>query len=308
MAGWMVGAALALLVAQAAEPPAPAPDKDAPATVEDVVVTGPRAKAISDFVQAISEPTKERRLSRWNRTICPATMGLPRKYGEFLNDRLAQVARSVGLEVDKPGCRPDILIVVADDVDLLMTELETAHQAALAVRPYSDDNLSSAGTKAFGEFLHEKRPVRWWHVSTTTPSGGQPVSHVRNGGMIIRGVSDSRLKSTVQEEFAGVLVVVDAKMAQGVSYDALSSYLAMVSLAQLDPHAQTSGSPTILNLFSERAAGQPGPSGLTDWDQAYLQGLYGARADAPNLRSQRSSITRRLKRGGDEAPAKGDKR
>jgi hypothetical protein len=51
----------------------------------------------------------------------------------------------------------------------------------------------------------------------------------------------------------------------------LADYLAVVSLAQIDPKTDPRQFDSILNLFSN-----PAPcSGLTDWDLKYLQALYG---------------------------------
>ena len=53
----------------------------------------------------------------------------------------------------------------------------------------------------------------------------------------------------------------------------LSAYLTMISLAQIKPDGQTVAYDSILNLF---AAPDRAPAGLTDWDIAFLQGVYGA--------------------------------
>ncbi len=46
----------------------------------------------------------------------------------------------------------------------------------------------------------------------------------------------------------------------------------MAAFAQIDPDADMSAFPSILNVFHD-----PGvAAGLTDWDMAYLSGLYGA--------------------------------
>ena len=49
--------------------------------------------------------------------------------------------------------------------------------------------------------------------------------------------------------------------------------------------------PTILNLFK---ATQNAPAAMTDWDLAYLQGLYNATREAANSRQQRAQIVERI--------------
>jgi hypothetical protein len=95
-----------------------------------------------------------------------------------------------------------------------------------------------------------------------------------------------------------VVIIVDTAQAGGTRMDALADYLAMVSLAQLDPAANTSQQPTILNLFADAQSRQM--TGMTDWDIAYLRGLYETRANAPNVDAQVRDIARRM--GDDLAP------
>ena len=62
----------------------------------------------------------------------------------------------------------------------------------------------------------------------------------------------------------------------------------MVGLAKLDTAAHPAGAPTILNLFAGDDA-QPAPTGLTEWDEAFLKALYHT---DPSARLQRSAVTR----------------
>jgi len=57
-----------------------------------------------------------------------------------------------------------------------------------------------------------------------------------------------------------------------VNLGQLADYVAMVGLAKLKPGANLGDAPTILKLFD----GAPGaaPTGLTDWDHAFLKSLY----------------------------------
>jgi hypothetical protein len=66
-------------------------------------------------------------------------------------------------------------------------------------------------------------------------------------------------------------------------------YVALVSLAQIDPTAGADGYDTILNVFDTPQSTQ---TGLTAWDDAFLRALYRAR-DATASR-QTSDIARRL--------------
>jgi hypothetical protein len=74
------------------------------------------------------------------------------------------------------------------------------------------------------------------------------------------------------------------------TFGQLADYIAMASLARidprLDPDADLAGTSSILRLFGQSSEGVP--SKLTNWDQAFLKGLYRSR-DAVLLR-QRNDI------------------
>jgi hypothetical protein len=87
--------------------------------------------------------------------------------------------------------------------------------------------------------------------------------------------------------FSSVAVIVDAREAAGIPIGPLTDYIAMLALADTDPEAPPGTAPTILRLFSARAAHEPLPAGLSDWDRAYLKALYRTTLD---LITQRSVI------------------
>lgn len=275
-------------------PPAQTPAPETSTEVESVVVTAAPRATISEFVRSIAEPVKRGgKLARWNRTVCPATLGLQREYAQYMNDRLAAVAMDAGLKVGKPGCRPDILVIVSADTETLLAEMAEDHKDFFAVRRWSYERTNSGGSQTFESFIQTDRPVRWWHVSETVPADGRGFA---DDDKTVR-VEATRTRSTMREDLAFVIVVVDARQAQGIGYTALADYVAMASLAQLNPNVNPSQVPSILNLF-ERKGTPEAPEALTDWDRAYLKGLYGARADSPDARSQRSRIINGIRKGG----------
>jgi len=111
-------------------------------------------------------------------------------------------------------------------------------------------------------------------------------------------VPGSRLHRGVKQEFARVIIVVDARQAQGVALNSLGDYLAMVALSQINPNHATSEFPSILNLFRSGNV-----SAMTEWDVSYLQGVYHMSRDASALHLQRSDIARTIDRDLRDRPA-----
>jgi hypothetical protein len=96
----------------------------------------------------------------------------------------------------------------------------------------------------------------------------------------------SRLTTQIVDVTKRSFVIVDVNRINGVNQSQLADYIAMVTLAQVDPDADTSAYATVLNLF--HAPDQV--EGLTQWDIAYLKGLYDAQRTLQNAGSARVEI------------------
>jgi hypothetical protein len=107
---------------------------------------------------------------------------------------------------------------------------------------------------------------------------------------IVRGDA-TRLRSNVYRQLSRVITVVDARQTAGLSLAQVSDYLAFVTLADVDPEANLSAFPSILNLFNPQAEHL---AGLSDWDVAFLDGLYSTRLDGAGGRMQYREIAGRV--------------
>ncbi len=285
--------ALAALVGTSgfADPPQ-APKDQPPATVSGIVVTAPRADTISGFVNQISAPNSSHRVARWDRSICPGVLGVTEQVGEYINDRLAKTAIQVGLDVGKPGCKPNILIIMAKDGNKVTRELVKRNPNAFAKYGSIDGSGNTRGRKALKEFIEIPAPVRWWHVSQMTGADGTPLAESKE--LLVHSVS--RLKQNVRDDFDHVIIVVDSGKTEGIPFPAFCDYLTMVALAQIDPKADSTRVPSILNIFHERDQGLTPTPALTEWDMTYLKGLYGSDRDALTSEAQKKQITQSIKR------------
>ena len=94
--------------------------------------------------------------------------------------------------------------------------------------------------------------------------------HVREISRWLPLAGPSRIHNGTRDDLRNVIIVVDATKLAGTTWQQLADYLAVVSLAQVDPDASPAAYDSILNLFSNPAA----YSGLTDWDRSYVRALY----------------------------------
>jgi len=273
-------AAAAVLAFQPAEPP-----KD-DETVSGVVVTAPakldEKEAIKAFVENVAADSGNGRIARWDRKVCAGVAGVKPEYAQFIVDRIAATSLKVGLEVGEPGCKVNVLVVFTPDSDGFVKRALKNHPQAFS----RYDLEMTAGRTALRRFQNSDAPVRWWHVTHRVTEDGTRY----NSGDQVQVYSTGRISSRTRDDFDRAIVVVDATRVGQVRFAALADYIAFVSLAQIDPDAAPDSGRSILSLFSDRAAGAEPQQSLTDWDTAYLTGVYTARRDTRNSDGQKRDI------------------
>ena len=305
----MVALALAVLLAAAPmqeppsvpqdPPPLAAPAEPAAVDLGEVEITGrPLDTMIRAFVNEVAEPNRRRGLARWDDRICVGVANLRAEPAQAIVDRVSTVAGDIGLTPGEPGCEPNVIIIVSDQPSALARDLTRERRHAFRMGGAGMDR----GRAALEEFVASEAPVRWWQVSAPVDSetgaiavripgdcrgdcdaaGTDPAAYAP----VIATFAASRLSTQIVDELLRTVVILDANQISGFGVDQLADYVAMVTLAQIDPEADTGGYASILNLFDDSDP----PASLTHWDRAYLQGLYDAERTRKNLRAGRMEI------------------
>lgn len=272
-----------------------ADDPAAPVSLEDVEVTGrPLDSLIRNFVDEVAAPNRGRSLARWNDRICVGVANLRNEPAQYIADRVSTIAEDIGLTPGQPGCTPNIMIVASDDATTLAQTLVTERRRAFRLGGAGMDQ----GGVALRAFETSDKPVRWWQVALPADSEtGQPATRMPGEcrdpcdkpldyAPIVSSIYASRLSTQIVDNLIRTIVILDVDQISGVSLVQLADYIAMITLAQIDPEADTSGYASILNVFDAPEAA----STLTDWDTAYLQGLYDAERSRKNLNAGRMEI------------------
>lgn len=264
-------------------------------SLEDVEVTGrPLDAMIRNFVKEVAAPNRGRGLARWDSDICIGVSNLKNEPAQYIVDRVSTVAEDVGLRPGAPGCTPNIMVVASDDAAALAQQLVSERRRAFRMGGAGMDR----GGTALRAFQSSEAPVRWWQVSmpTNSETGARavripgecfdPCLSPADYAPQIDVFAASRLSTQIVDTIFRTIVILDVDQIGDVSLTQLADYVAMVALAQIDPTADTSGYFSILNVFEEPADAQS----LTDWDKAYLQGLYDAERNRQNRRAGRMEI------------------
>lgn len=295
--------------------------QSAPTQLDDVEVTARRnADMARRFVNRVAAPARGSGLGRW-RKVCPGIINLQRETAQPIIDRIAEMADELGIEVQGAGCEVNLVIIFTVDSS-------TVTQAMVNNFPrmyrYGGNGIDR-GTAALREFQFTERPVRWWTLSLPIDSntgdravrlpgdrtgvtvdpviaaefGCNPSDCAIGAAPIIRVTSASRLNGQIEDQINKSIIVVDADAVSGLNTVQLGDYLAMVSLSQVDPEADTGGFDTVLNLFDNPQA----VSGLTAWDRAYLSALYGSPSRRRTAGGQASAVAAIMNRDARLAPA-----
>lgn len=297
------GAALASVTFLTAATAQDAELAEAPVTeVEAVTIEGRRlAQQVQDFVGEVAAAPRGRLLARWDGRVCVGVVNMTEQHAQFMIDRVVSRAVEVGLDSGEPGCRPDIMIIATNDANQLARDLVSDNPSGF--RPARGG--TDLGRAALRRFQNSEAPVRWWHVSlpVSVDTGEVAIALDGEDGPPTISVRDaSRLRSNVRDEMKRAVVILDISRIGSIGFGALSDYVAMIALAQVDPQADTTGYPSILNLFNDISSGVHPPERMTDWDLNYLSGLYSAREDSARTGQQQRAITREILNTPDREP------
>ena len=267
-------------VAQTAPNTPDTPLQDPPATTVDdvVVVGGALEKLAEEFVTSLAAPARRRGLARWDGEVCLGVVNFRSEVAHLIIDRITDVARELAIELGEPGCEPNVVIAGTTDGAGLARDMVRRYRSNFFRYGYTTSNRGSA---ALDVFQTSEAPVRWWHVSlpivVDTGSsairlpGKDPVDNpcrTRSGGW-------ARDCDEVTDRIMRMMTIVDIDGLEGVNLAELADYLALITLAQIEPDADYREFDTVLNLFDPTMA----VSGLTDWDMIYLRALYSGDAE-----------------------------
>jgi hypothetical protein len=254
----------------------PAPSSTPKVEIEAITVEAARAREkltqqVNQFVSAIVVRRSDQSLANWqvDIPICPLVAGMPRADGEYMLRRLSQIAVSAGAPLAPDRCKPNFFVVVTSEPDALLKAWSKRDVNLF-------DNGDDHGYTEIRKFLGAKVPVRAWYNAEIYNSDGTPLKYEASGPFkgfrVTSNAVATHIRFNTVRDLASVIVLIDAPRARGITFGQLSAYVAMVGLAQINIEAKTYDTPSILQLFSD--AGRPAPSGLTPWDEAFLNGLY----------------------------------
>ncbi|PZN99999.1 MAG: hypothetical protein DCF28_12145 [Alphaproteobacteria bacterium] len=289
----LVAALASMLLVTAPQQATPAQDPADPVVdLGDIVVDGRRVEDMTrQFVGEVAAPARNRGLARWRDGVCVGVVNLKPEMAQYIADRVSTVAEDIGLKPGGPDCVPSVLVVATVDASTFTRQFVSQRPRNFRAGGSGMD----LGMGALNRFMTVDRPVRWWNVSIPVDSNtglravrlpGDTDAAGNATAPVIRRGAASRLTTQIVDDTQRAYIIVDVDQIQNISLEQLADYIAFVSLAQVDPDADTSGFATILNIFDDPQQVRT----LTDWDKAYLSGLYQTVRTRENFGAQQTEV------------------
>ena len=312
--------------AAVAESPAPGAQSAAP-PVESVVVTGASSQVVNRFVEAAVTPTHViGKVARWDVPICPVAVGVPDDDIALVVKRVKEVAVQAGARVSgNPVCKPNIVIAFTSTPQDLLDSIRKDHAEWLGYHSSSEE-LNRLGTIA--------RPIQAWYSTATVDlhglrqidsartdsngrgllvtapcvivGGGTPMpsgaGNIRNPdelctkvipNAIGTEVKGSRLTDGLRATFDHVTIIANPPAA-GAGMPAITDYIAVLALAQVNSLDTCQALPSITNLLTSGCT--QATMAITANDMGYLRAVYDANpAGMPGI--HKNEIARRMEQG-----------
>ena len=282
---------LALLALCAAPVPASAaqPEEPLPAAQDtsEIVVTGtPESIERSRlYIQALEMGAIDKQVARWVEPICIGVSGASEPMAKRIGGRIEATARQVGAKLARGKCKPNLLVVLAQDANAFVAQTRRRSATRLAEIPQAKRSM----------VFESEAPVRWWYNTDFLGADGRPLSAGTTGVIACPGAcelpslnqnvrsqstySSSVIAAPVIRHIKSAVVVIDVPRAAGHKVDSLGDYAALVALAEIWPDQRPRPVQSILGLFDstpapeDQAADLPGPA-LSAFDRGFLCALY----------------------------------
>jgi hypothetical protein len=269
-----------LATSASAQSAAPTADADASITVIAPRLTdGQIATAARTYADQVLPTPVYGQFARWLAPVCINVSGIDPAYAPRVARRIEAAATGAGVKLASGGCRPNLLVIFTPD----------ARKTVDVITARKPKTLASLTTEERQAVQDSPLPVRWWYSIQPTDRNGVPAAPTagallagQGGGIplpldpdtvMTENWSSSVIDTNLIASVTGAVAVVDVPLATGADLDALSDYLALVTLAPTRLPPKSPGVPSILDLFRTDDADPP-PATLSEWDTAFMVALY----------------------------------
>lgn len=269
--------------AAAQDDPPPAPPASAETSATDIEVLGQRRLEREQVVESLRIYTTRYAFTevvpRFHSAICPRVIGVDPELSGLVEARISAVASYAGLPKPDKDCRGNAFVLILDHPPEMFETL-IKERLGLIGEYQRGNQFRDLHLNAIRADLKAGKPLVAWNQIKTllydSPADTATKRLALEGfGRETPNASSVR-SSQLQHKMVSV-VVFDKKQLADIDViqiaDLASLYLLGSPRRDLD--FTTLGAPSLLTLF--RDGGNRAPRMLTDFDRAYLKGLYAMR-------------------------------
>jgi hypothetical protein len=214
--------------------------------------------------------------------LCLHVIGPDAAANRVIGERIMMAATDVGLKKPEPKCLANALVLIVDQPDLLFDKLLQRRHDVLGA---GDRDVH---VRRLRDDLAAGRPAIVWNRTRLIPDGG--ISFVDNGTQIVAGNRATRIQGSIYRSKILSVVVFDSTRLGAATPTQLGDFAALHLLGgarrYIDFERVTAR--TILSLFAADA--DLAPDMLTEFDQAYLRGLYSLGRNAGRARVNKAVL------------------
>jgi hypothetical protein len=301
--GWSGGAA-------AQDAGSPAPEEQASREIE---VTGQRRLEREQVVESLRNLRTPQAFNevvpRFHDPVCPKVTGINDKSARLIEARISAVADYVGLPRPKPKCRPNAVVLILENPPQMFDKVIEKRFGLIGPNEVRDLHLNTirADLKA-GKPLVAWNQIAERNYDGVTAEDGGAIPGLAGGSfldgvLVTQSPLSSRLRSSIYQAKQVAVVVFDAKQLTDVEPIQLADLAAIYLLGwpRRTIDYDTLGAASLLTLF--RTGPKQSPEEMTDFDRAYLKGIYNLRPNDWSSRLYRMVLAAYDKQCVDEGVA-----
>lgn len=262
--------ALAMGVAHPAALAQTAPDDAAIETESnEIEVQGKRLLDKSELGASLRQIIEPIRMfdvvPRYEQTFCVAVDGLEPEANQLIEDRIKQTALNVGLLAARPNCRANAVVLIVDDPEETFDHIHRHHFGLLG-----SINSRDTHTRTIRAQIDAGKPFVNWNSLFSGPQ--LMFDDIFTGFFPTRGMAMRDAGRHIPKQMS--VIMFDNAQLEGASLGQVADFASLYLLGMprstidFDKVAVTS----VLSLFADGP--QSAPALMTEFDAAYLAGLY----------------------------------
>ncbi len=212
------------------------------------------------YVESLGMGPADQQIARWEMPICLSVLVNSEPIAAQMEVRYRTIAEKVGVKVIRGNCKPNVIIILAEDATGTVAQLNRGSLISLARVPRDKRHLMT----------DEGAPIRWWYDFMVTSRD----THLR-----FENFSSSNIQTNTLRQLSRATVVINVPLVTGRAVDSLADYVALVTLAGMWPGREPRSVGSILNLFNEEPSPDLATTGasiprLSAFDRRFLCEVY----------------------------------